>query len=347
MWYEVLLANGLIPEFMIRLFLRFYYEIRFQSLPNDVEEIQEHLNEIISQMNDSPIVLTPDVANEQHYELPTVFFKLVLGKYMKYSCGYWNQTPKKSILKKQLNASEEEMLKKTCERAKFRDGDKILDLGCGWGSLSVYIKEHFNNTKITAVSNSSTQKEYIDTIIHERNFKDLKVITANIANLELEEKFDVIISIEMFEHMRNYQKLMKKLSTFLKPEGRLFVHIFTDKNHPYFFETESNRNWMAEYFFRGGLMPSTDLLLYFSDHFSVQKVWKVNGTHYQHTLNAWLTMMKSNKNEIKSVLKETYGKKAVRKWWNYWKLFFISLAEVFGYNNGNQRYLTHYLFKKR
>ncbi|MBD3213563.1 MAG: methyltransferase domain-containing protein [Candidatus Lokiarchaeota archaeon] len=347
MWFEFLVSNGLIPEFLIRLFLRMYYELRFLRLPEEVEEIQEHLNEVIAEMKKSPIAISTDTANEQHYELPTAFFTEILGKYMKYSCGYWKTSSKKSELIGGLDRSEEEMLKISCRRAQVKDGEKILDLGCGWGSLSLYIKDHYKNTRITAVSNSSTQKEYIESIAQARDITDIQVISGNIAELDLEEKFDVIVSIEMFEHMRNWQKLMEKLSKFLKEDGRLFIHIFTDKNHPYFFETDNERNWMAQYFFRGGLMPSTDLLLYFSNHFSIQKVWKVNGTHYAHTLNAWLKKMKSNKVSILPLLEAAYGKAEVRKWWNYWKLFFISLSEVFGFEDGNQRFVTHYLFKKR
>jgi cyclopropane-fatty-acyl-phospholipid synthase len=324
-----------------------YYELRFRRLPDDVEEIQEHMNRIITKMKNSSIAISIEKANEQHYEIPTAFFTYILGKNMKYSCGYWKNTPKISELVDGLNRSEEDMLKITCQRARIKDGDKILDLGCGWGSLSLFIKDHFKNTRITAVSNSSTQKEYIESIAQSRDLTDIRVITGNVAELELEEKFDVIVSIEMFEHMRNWQKLMEKLNRFLKEDGRLFIHIFTDKYHPYFFETDNERNWMAQYFFRGGLMPSTDLLLYFSDHFSIEKVWKVNGTHYAHTLDAWLKKMKSNKANLLPLLEATYGKDDVRKWWNYWKLFFISLSEVFGFDDGNQRFVTHYLFRKR
>lgn len=341
MWYETFLARGIIPEPVIRLFLKIFYEIRFRRQPTDVEKIQQHLNHFIVKMEEEPIAKSIDEANEQHYELPIEFFKLILGNFMKYSCGYWEQ------LDTQLDTSEEQMLKLTCERAKVKNGEQILDLGCGWGSLSRYIKEHYKNTKITAVSNSSTQNDYIQSIKQNSDIKDLDVITANIAELELEQKFDVIISIEMFEHMRNYRKLLKKLSGFLKPGGRLFIHIFTDKNYPYFFEMDSSRNWITKYFFRGGIMPSTDLPLYFQDHFSIENVWKVSGNHYEHTLNAWLEKMKSNKNRIIPILAETHGMALTQKWYNYWKLFFISLAEVFGSKKGNQRFITHYLFQKR
>lgn len=347
MWYETFLTYGIIPESLIRLFLKLFYEIRFTRVPKDVNEIQHHLTEFISKMNQEPIAISTDQANEQHYELPTAFFKLILGKYMKYSCGYWNLPLKRECFEEQLNESEERMLQLTCERAKINNGDNILDLGCGWGSLSTYIKDNYEDTRITAVSNSSTQKQYIQSIIQTRDIEDLNVITANIADLEVDKDFDVIISVEMFEHMRNYKKLLKKLSGFLKPNGRLFIHIFTDKNYPYFFEMDSKRSWMTKYFFRGGIMPSSNLLLYFQDDFLIEHLWKVSGIHYQYTLNSWLWKMKANRSKIQSILTETYGKKHYRKWWNYWKLFFISLAEVFGCKDGNQRFISHYLFKKR
>ncbi|TFG00742.1 MAG: class I SAM-dependent methyltransferase [Promethearchaeota archaeon] len=347
MWYESLLASGVIPESIIRIFLRIFYHIRFLRMTKNVEEIQNHLNDFISKMDKQPITVSPNVANIQHYELPTQFFTLILGKYMKYSCCYWSKTPHTKDLVTNLYLAEEQMLEITCKRAKVKDGDRILDLGCGWGSLSTYIKENYKETKIVAVSNSSTQNEYIQTLIENRDLKDFKVITANIADLELKEKFDVIISVEMFEHMRNYRSLLKKLKKFLKPNGRLFIHIFTDKNYPYFFEINSSRNWMTKYFFRGGLMPSSELPLYFQDHFSIEKVWKISGIHYTHTLNAWLEKMKSNKTKIFRIFAKTYGENLMRTWWNYWKLFFISLAEVFGCKGGNQRFISHYLFKKR
>jgi len=347
MWYETFLSHGIIPESLIRLFLKLFYEIRFRRIPNDVEEIQHHLTKFILKMDHEPIAISTHEANEQHYELPTEFFKLILGRYMKYSCGYWNQPLKWESFEEQLNKAEERMLKLTCERAKIQNGDHILDLGCGWGSLSTYIKDNYKDTKITAVSNSSTQKQYIQSLMQTRNIEDLSIITANIADLELDRDFDVIISIEMFEHMRNYSRLLKKLSGFLKPNGRLFIHIFTDKNYPYFFEMDSKRNWMAKYFFRGGIMPSSELPLYFQEDFLIERLWKIPGIHYQYTLNAWLLKMKANRSDIAPILANTYGKKLWRKWWNYWKLFFISLAEVFGSRNGNQRFITHYLFRKR
>ena len=284
MWYEFFLRNGIIPEVIIRPFLRFFYEIRFLKLPSNVEELQIHLNDFIDKMKKEPIAISTDIANEQHYELPTRFFKYILGDNMKYSCGHWEGCPTKKELIEKLNLSEEKMLELTCKRAGIKNGDKILDLGCGWGSLSLFIKENYQNTKITAISNSSTQKVYIESKKEENDYKDLKVITANIVDLKVEENFDVIVSIEMFEHMRNYEKLLEKLYGFLKPEGTLFVHIFTDKNYPYFFELDNPRNFMAKYFFRGGIMPSTDLLFYLTSHFSVEKAWKANGTHYRNTL---------------------------------------------------------------
>jgi cyclopropane-fatty-acyl-phospholipid synthase len=266
---------------------------------------------------------------------------------MKYSCGYWPFSVRKRSLCKKLDQSEEEMLRITCQRAKIQDNDEVLDLGCGWGSLSIYMALNYPQCQITAISNSATQKEYIELQIKEKNITNLKVIKADIINFQTDKKFDKIISIEMFEHMRNYELLLEKLSSFLKDKGLLFIHIFTDKSIPYYFELNNKSKWMAQYFFRGGLMPSANLLFYFSKHFFIRKVWRVNGTHYHRTLEAWLENMKRQKRKIKGTFREFYGKNEVRKWWNYWKLFFISCSEAFNYKKGNLRFISHYLLEKR
>jgi cyclopropane-fatty-acyl-phospholipid synthase len=205
----------------------------------------------------------------------------------------------------------------------------------------------YPESQITAVSNSASQKKYIDSLIREKNIKNLEVIKANIVSFQTEKKFDKIISIEMFEHMRNWQKLLKKLSNMLNPGGSLFIHIFTDKTYPYFFELNSQSGWMAKYFFSGGLMPSVNLISYFTEDFSIERLWKVSGLHYHKTLEAWLQKMKRNKKDILSIFRATYGNKNAKKWWNYWKIFFISCSEAFKYDSGNRRFISHYFLKNR
>ncbi|TXT60024.1 MAG: hypothetical protein BAJALOKI2v1_140009 [Promethearchaeota archaeon] len=346
MWYDKLIEKGLIPEWLLRLVVRLHLEYRLSKQPTSIEEIQNHLNKFIKTMNKSPITIEINKANEQHYEVPTEFFQIILGQRLKYSCGYWEKKiPRKNLIDL-LDKSEEDMLELTCKRAKIEDGQEILELGCGWGSLVFYMLEHFHLSKYTAITNSNSQKKHIEKVAKEKKIDNLRVIKTDISEIDVEGKYDRILSIEMFEHVRNYGKLLSKISNFLKESGMLFIHIFTDKNYPYFYELNSSSGWMARYFFRGGLMPSADLLLYFTDQLSVEKVWRVNGTHYRRTLDAWLQKMKKNKEQIIPILEDSYGKENAKKWWNYWKIFLISCSEAFGIHDGNQRFVSHYLLQK-
>lgn len=347
MWYEKLISKSLIPEFLIRIAVRIHLKYRNAKKPKDVEVLQEYINDFVYKMKSSPLAIETSKANIQHYEVPTEFFQQILGKYMKYSSGYWLDSTPKRKLSKFLTQSEEQMLKITCERAGIQSGDVVLDLGCGWGALSLYMVENYPKCQIIAVSNSQTQREYITSLIKKRNIKNLKVIKANILDFQPEQMFDKIISIEMFEHMRNYEILLEKLSSLLKSDGLLFIHIFTDKDFPYFFEINNKSEWMAKYFFRGGLMPSVDLLTYFTKDFSIEKLWKVNGTHYHKTLEAWLRKMKKNKKKIQPIFRTFYGRKNTKKGWNSWKIFFIVCSEAFKFKKGNSRFVSHYLLQKR
>lgn len=305
------------------------------------EAKQLHLNAYIEKLKASPIAINTSDANEQHYEVPTEFYKYVLGKRMKYSGGYWPSGADT------LDASEEAMLKLSCERAQLKDGQSVLDLGCGWGSVSLYVAEKFPNCKITGVSNSKTQKEYIDSVAKEKGFKNLTIITQDMNDFQIKEKFDRIISVEMLEHMKNYQKLFEKLSGFLKPEGLFFIHIFTHKEFAYPFEVRDETDWMAKYFFTGGMMPSHNLFLYFQNHLTIRNHWVVNGVHYGKTSEAWLENMDKNKTQILPILEKAYGKENVTKWWSYWRIFFLSCAELFSYRNGEEWLVSHYLFQKK
>lgn len=305
------------------------------------EAKQLHLNAYIEKLKASPIAINTSDANEQHYEVPTEFYNYVLGKRMKYSGGYWPSGADT------LDASEEAMLKLSCERAQLKDGQSVLDLGCGWGSVSLYVAEKFPNCKITGVSNSKTQKEYIDSVAKEKGFKNLTIITQDMNDFQIKEKFDRIISVEMLEHMKNYQKLFEKLSGFLKPEGLFFIHIFTHKEFAYPFEVRDETDWMAKYFFTGGMMPSHNLFLYFQDNLTIRNHWVVNGVHYGKTSEAWLENMDKNKTQILPILEKAYGKENVTKWWSYWRIFFLSCAELFSYRNGEEWLVSHYLFQKK
>lgn len=342
MWYDQLLVNNQIPDFLIRLGIRKYLKQRLEEENHgDADSQKLYLLNFVEKLKTFPIAVNTADANEQHYEVPTLFYQYCLGKNLKYSCGFW----KDGVT--DINTSETDMLEITCERAVLSNGQKVLELGCGWGSLSLFMSAKFPESSFTVVSNSRTQKEYIDQQAINRNIKNLKVITADMNTFEIDEKFDRVVSVEMFEHMRNYQLLMKKVASFLKDDGKLFVHIFTHKEYAYLFEVKDETDWMSKYFFSGGVMPSNDLLLYFNDDLQIEQQWLVNGTHYAKTSEAWLDNMDTHKAEIMPLFEQTYGKDQAVKWWVYWRIFYMSCAELWNYNHGNEWMVSHYLFHKK
>ena len=342
MWYDSLLEKNKVPDFALRLGIRKLLKERlYQEKKETVELQQAHLMKLIAELKESPIAINTVEANEQHYEVPTAFYKFCLGSNLKYSSGYWNE----GVL--DIDTSENDMLEITCSRAELTDGQDILELGCGWGSLSLYMAKKYPQSSITAVSNSKTQKIYIDEQAQLRGIKNLTIITVNINDFTIDKKFDRVVSVEMFEHMRNYQKLMHKIADCLKINGKLFVHIFTHKDFAYKFEVLDETDWMSKYFFTGGIMPSDDLLLYFNEHLSIEKHWHVSGLHYSKTSESWLQKMDKNKSQIIPLFESTYGKDQAVEWWVYWRLFYMACAELWGYNNGEEWIVSHYLFTKK
>lgn len=341
MWYTSLLEKDLLPDSIIRTGIRNLLKQRLEEEnKGDPEAQQKHLMNLIQELKNSPIAVNTKEANEQHYEVPAEFFKYVMGKYMKYSSGYWKEGVN------DIDTSELDMLEITCQRAELKDGQKVLELGCGWGSLSLFMAEKFPNSKITSVSNSHSQKAYIDGQAQKRGIKNLTIITADINAFEIGEKFDRVVSVEMFEHMRNYKLLLKKVYDFLNPDGKLFVHIFTHKEYTYKFEVKDETDWMSKYFFTGGIMPGNYLLFYFNEHMQVENHWLVSGMHYSKTSEAWLDNMDKYKIEIMPIMKKVYGESQAVRWWVYWRLFFLSCAELWGYNDGKEWMVSHYLFRK-
>jgi len=342
MWYSSLLEKDVIPDFLIRYGIRENCKKRLKEETLGTLELQhERFMAFVEELKASPVAVDTKAANEQHYEVPTRFFQLVLGKNLKYSSGYWRHS---GIT---IDQSEDDMLQLTCDRAELKDGQHILECGCGWGSLSLYMAAKFPKSKITGVSNSRTQKLFIDEEAKKRGLTNLKIITADMNVFQAEEKFDRIVSVEMFEHMRNYQSLLHKLSGFLFPAGKMFIHIFTHKYFSYLYEVKDDSDWMSKYFFTGGIMPSDHLMLYFPDHFKIEKHWRVSGQHYQKTSEAWLANMDKNKSEIIQLFAKTYGEENKTKWWVYWRIFFMACAELWGFRNGNEWFVSHYLFQKR
>jgi cyclopropane-fatty-acyl-phospholipid synthase len=341
MWYDKLIEQNKVPDFLLRQGIRKLLKQRLDDEnKGGAEAQQEHLMALIEQLKASPIAVNTAAANQQHYEVPTKFYEYCLGKNLKYSSGYWK--PGVS----DIDTSEDDMLELTCQRAELKNGQHVLELGCGWGSLSLYMASKYPESKFKVVSNSRTQKMHIDLQAKERGIANLTVITADMNTFTISEEFDRIVSVEMFEHMRNYQLLMKKVASFLKPDGRVFIHIFTHKEYAYLFEIKDESDWMSKYFFTGGVMPADDLLFYFNDDLNVEKHWHVGGLHYSKTAEAWLKNMDSHKTAIMPLFEETYGKHQALKWWVYWRLFYMACAELWGYNNGNEWIVSHYLFHK-
>ncbi|CAL5229419.1 g12740 [Coccomyxa viridis] len=337
-----LVERDVVPDWLIRRGIRYLLSQRVaDARKGGPEEQQKRKQAFVDELKSLPIAVQTSVANEQHYEVPTEYFLLVLGKHLKYSsCLY-------PAANTTLDEAEEAMLDLSCQRAQLTDGQSVLELGCGWGSMSLYMASRYPKSKITAVSNSKTQKELIDSRAKQRGLTNLEVITADVVHFDTKQRFDRVVSIEMFEHMKNYQALLRNIASWLKPEGLVFVHIFTHKSLAYHFEVKGEDDWMSKYFFSGGTMPSADLLHHFQDDVSLQQQWAINGKHYSRTLEDWLQRQDRQRAEVLPIMKETYGDGQGLKWMVYWRLFYLACSELFNYNGGDEWFVSHYLFKKR
>ena len=319
---DSVLERGVIPEPVLRAGIRANLARRLRA---EQRKSADERRAYVDGLRTSPIALRPAKPNEQHYEEPPAFFELVLGPRLKYSSCLWEQRTTT------LAEAEEAMLALTCERAGIENGMEILDLGCGWGSFTLYAAERFPDARITAVSNSRAQREWIEG----RAPANVSVVTADVNALELDRRFDRVVSVEMFEHMRNYEALMAKVAALLEPDGRLFVHVFCHRELAYPYAS----GWMARNFFTAGQMPSADLLLEFQRDLALVERWRVPGTHYARTSEAWLERLAANEAEIE----QRWGKAFLERW----RVFFLACAELFGYRDGTEWLVAHYLFAPR
>ena len=337
-----LAERGLLPDTLIRFGIRRLLRDRLRTESRGgCEAMQESMATLLEEMRRGPIAIETDTSKEQHYEVPTEFFRLILGSHLKYSCCRWGPGVT------DLNQAEEEMLRLTAERAGVEDGMEVLDLGCGWGALSLWIAERMPGCRVRAVSHSATQGDYIHREAERRGLKNVTHKTADMNRFEPSGSFDRVVSVEMFEHMRNWEALLGRIASWLAPGGRLFLHVFSHRRHPYFYETDDPSDWMARHFFTGGLMPSDDLLLFFQRDLSILRRWNVSGTHYEKTLLAWLEKLDQRRDEVRAVLEPVYGAADVDRWVQRWRIFLLASAELFGWDGGQEWLVSHYLMGRR
>jgi len=339
-----LMERGLLPDWLVRFGVRTLCGQRLKSLNASLNSgAQDALRNYAKNLSRSELAQSTREAN---YEVPTEFFLSVLGSSRKYSCTYWEDA------QTDLNKSEIHSLDITVERAEILDGMSILELGCGWGSLTLHMARKFPRSRILAVSNSATQREFILKQAADQGLKNVEVRTIDLSGDDSLSAipvhgFDRVMSVEMFEHFKNYQTLLARVSRWLKPKGKLFVHIFTHREFSYPFETEGDHNWMGRYFFTGGQMPARDLLGEFQDDLSLEKQWDWSGTHYQKTADAWLKNLDEKREEVLSIFEKTYGRAEAKRWLERWRVFFMSCSELFGYKHGSEWGVSHYLFSQK
>ncbi len=336
-WVE----QGLMPDAVIRAGIRRLCKQRLTEIAaTDCESASQFVERFVSLMEASDIAPLPHLANEQHYEVPAQFFALALGPHHKYSSAWWPQGTTN------LADAEAMALAATCEHAELADGQTILELGCGWGSLTLWMAGHYPGSRITAVSNSHSQRAWILGEAERRGLPNVDVITADMNRFAVEQRFDRVVSVEMFEHMRNWRSLFTRVYDWLNPGGRFFMHVFCHRSIPYAFVDTGPSDWMSRHFFSGGMMPSDELALRYQEKLRLLERWRWDGRHYEKTANAWLANLDALRAEALSVLAATYGEANAAQWLQRWRIFFMSCAELFGYRDGQEWWVSHYLFER-
>lgn len=324
---------GYVPDRLVRHGIRRILRRRLE------QEEKQDRESLLRQLRASPVAVETAAANEQHYEIPADFYRLVLGPHLKYSSAWWDETTT------DLGDAEAAMLARTCERADLEDGQDVLELGCGWGSLTLWMARHYPNSRFTAVSNSHSQREFIAGRLRDVGLQNVQIVTRDANDFIPEQTFDRVVSVEMFEHLRNPELLFRRIAGWLRPSGKLFVHVFCHRDLTYLFEDRADDDWMGRHFFTGGMMPSRDLFPQLDHPLALEEQWEVEGRHYAKTAEAWLRNLDARRREALSVLGGVYGPDKASLWLQRWRMFFLACAELFAYESGSEWQVAHYRFK--
>jgi cyclopropane-fatty-acyl-phospholipid synthase len=341
-WYDSLLEAGVIPDAIVRLGIRRICAARLrEQRAGGVGAQQARFERLVQALAGSAMAVHTDEANAQHYEVPAAFYQHVLGPHLKYSSAWWPPVART------LDEAERAMLDLTATRALLRDGQDILELGCGWGSLTLHMARTLPRARIVAVSNSASQRAHIERIAELEGLRNVRVVTADVQRFDVPAaSFDRVVSVEMFEHVRNHRRLLANIRRWLRPDGVLFVHVFAHVQFAYLYEVRDGSDWMAQHFFTGGIMPSLALLPRYQEHLALESQWVEDGTHYGRTAEAWLANMDANWAAIEPVFARTYGVRNVTRWRARWRVFFMACAELFNYDHGQQWVVAHYRFRR-
>ncbi|MEC7543472.1 MAG: cyclopropane-fatty-acyl-phospholipid synthase family protein [Verrucomicrobiota bacterium] len=336
-----LAERGFVPDFLIRAGIRKLCRKRLlQCRVDDCEANAELAEQYLQSVDQSPLAVLTEKANEQHYEVPSDFYQMVLGKNLKYSCCHFDDSVS------DLSMAEDRSLALTCEHADLHDGQRILELGCGWGSLSLWMAANFPGARITSVSNSHSQREYIISEAKSRNLPNLEVVTADVNVFSTKENFERVVSVEMFEHVRNHRGLFRSIHDWLEPGGKLFTHVFCHRSTSYPFVVEGEDDWMSRHFFSGGTMPADELFLRICGKLELERRWRWSGEHYAKTAEAWLRNTDRNQTDILDLFARDLSAKEALRAFHRWRIFFLACSETFGLHKGQEWWVSHYLFKK-
>ena len=343
-----LVERGLVPDFLVRRGIKKLCEQRLQDQADTFgqggdAELESGLTRWLQHMRSAEVAPLPEKANEQHYEVPPAFFQLALGPRLKYSSCWFEGDSH------DLGHAEDAMLALTCERARLANGQQILELGCGWGSLTLWMAEAYPAATITAVSNSAHQRKFIETRAKKRGLDNIRVLTRDMNVFQPREAapeggFDRVVTVEMFEHMRNWEDLLGRVRSALSDDGLMFAHVFAHNKYAYAFEVQDDSDWMSKYFFSGGQMPSDDQFTRVDAPFAREDHWVVDGTHYALTAEAWLRNVDEKREACLAALRPTYGKDTAM-WLRRWRVFFMACAELFNYRAGQEWWVTHELMR--